>query len=148
MSGGVMQCHVDSPTMEADDATRRLEEAMNTQRLDLRLKWNEIARRAGISTETLFRFRKGARSDEATRAVEQALGWARGSVDAILSGGEPTRDDDDNQQDTREDRGEFDELREIAAKARALAEESFEYASQLEERLDRLGQSGEGRAAR
>lgn len=152
MSGYVMPCHVDFRGMEAEEATRRLEDAMNARRLDMRVKWNEIARRADISTETLYRFRKGSRSDEATRAVEDALSWPRGTVDRILNTGEVPKLDQRElasaePEPTGDTRAELAELRKLAEETRVRAEESIEFVDNLLNRVDRLLQTEEHRAA-
>ncbi|MEU9349066.1 helix-turn-helix transcriptional regulator [Streptomyces sp. NPDC048278] len=70
----------------------RLDEAMNHRRLELRLKWRDLANAAGITYEALRSIRRGeSRPTEITaRALDDVLRWAPGSVYAILGGGEPT----------------------------------------------------------
>ena len=70
----------------------RLDEAMNQRRLELRLKWRDLAEAAGITYEALRAIRRGeSRPTEFTaRALDAVLQWAPGSVHAILGGGEPT----------------------------------------------------------
>lgn len=70
----------------------RLDEAMNQRRLELRLKWRDLANAAGITYEALRAIRRGeSRPTEFTaRALDEVLRWAPGSVYAILNGGEPT----------------------------------------------------------
>lgn len=72
------------------DATR-LSEAMEKRRLELRMKWTQVAERADLSQAGLGAIRRGERSPSPlTRArIEHALQWAPGSVDAIMAGGEP-----------------------------------------------------------
>lgn len=72
------------------DATR-LSEAMERRRLELRMKWTQVAERADLSQAGLGAIRRGERSPSPlTRArIEHALEWAPGSVDAILAGGDP-----------------------------------------------------------
>jgi hypothetical protein len=77
----------------------RLNAAMTESRLDLRLRWTEVAKRAGIDSSTLRRIRygEGAISDLAARGLEDALEWPHGTIAALL-GGEPLADpglDDD-----------------------------------------------------
>lgn len=71
---------------------RRLSEAMEKRRLELRMKWTQVADRADLSGAGLSAIRRGDRSPSPlTRArIEHALGWAPGSVEAILDGREPT----------------------------------------------------------
>lgn len=70
----------------------RLGRLMNERRLDLTLKWQQIAQRAGITVTTLGAVRKGrnAPTADTKHGLERALQWASGSVDAILAGGDPT----------------------------------------------------------
>lgn len=116
--------------METDKAEQRLEQAMNERRLDLGMRWNEVARRAGVSTETLFRFRKGLRTEETTHAVERALQWQRGSVDIILAGGQPSADAGTSEV-RHDDRNDVAELKRMAA---AL----IEHAEQLQKHIEAL----------
>lgn len=71
--------------MDEQDAQQRLEEAMDQARQDLDIKWVDVARGAGISTETLFRFRKGQRTPDMTRKVERFYGWPRGYIEALAN---------------------------------------------------------------
>jgi transcriptional regulator with XRE-family HTH domain len=70
----------------------RLDEAMNQRRLELRLKWRDLASTAGVTYEALRAIRRGeSRPTEFTaRALDEVLHWASGSIHAILNGGEPT----------------------------------------------------------
>ncbi|GGM64347.1 hypothetical protein GCM10012275_38660 [Longimycelium tulufanense] len=71
----------------------RLADAMERRRLELRMRWKDVAAAGDIAYETLRAIRKG-KGDEIRGltkvAIETALRWAPGSVDVILSGGEPT----------------------------------------------------------
>jgi transcriptional regulator with XRE-family HTH domain len=90
-----------------DDVTQRLNDAMNERRIDLGLKWTDVARRAGVSKETVLRFRSGPRTPETTAKIERALGWPRGYLDAIAAGEPPP---------TAASRvGELEQLRDLAA---------------------------------
>lgn len=73
------------------DPARRLAEKLNDRRIALRLQWQEVADRAGISAAHLRNVRngQGALGDLAEANLEDALRWKRGSVNAILQGGEP-----------------------------------------------------------
>lgn len=70
----------------------RLDQAMNRRRLELRLNWRELADAAGISYTALRAIRRGDyRPTELTaRALDEALQWELGSVQAVLNGDEPT----------------------------------------------------------
>lgn len=55
------------------------------------LSLDEVAERAGISRQTLYRLRDGAPAYAKTlRNVEAIFDWAPGSLEAIDAGGEPT----------------------------------------------------------
>lgn len=71
----------------------RLDHAMNERRLDLDMKWNDLAEAAGIKPESLRAIRRGDHgpSDLTARRLDDALRWQRGSVKRILDdAGEPT----------------------------------------------------------
>lgn len=79
--------------MTADtDALTRLGEYVERRIAELGLNYSAVCRAGGFSDETLSKIRKGTiRARHSTyHGLEQALLWERGSVDAILSGGEPT----------------------------------------------------------
>jgi hypothetical protein len=69
----------------------RLDDAMDARRLDLDLRWREVADRARLNEATLRAIRVGRNkpSQLAKRRIEEALQWASGSVDAVMAGGEP-----------------------------------------------------------
>lgn len=75
-----------------DPNRERLSERMEDRRKELRLKWTQVGRRGGMSPQNLLRIRNGVISitEDAADSVEDGLFWARGSVQAILDGGEPT----------------------------------------------------------
>lgn len=85
---------------DADERNRRrLASAIDDRRLELRLPWADVATRAGITRQTLRRVRRES-SDITSltkRGIEQALAWQRGSIDAVLAGGEPTPVDDQDE---------------------------------------------------
>lgn len=75
-----------------DEAAREvLAAAMEQRRIDLRLRWEEIAAMAGISTAHLRKFRRGegGLGAVATARLEEALEWAPGSLRSIESGLDP-----------------------------------------------------------
>jgi hypothetical protein len=69
-----------------------LDRHMNGRRKKLGLRWVDVAQRGGITTQTLRELRAGIREPrELTKAaIERALEWAAGSIDAIRDGDEPT----------------------------------------------------------
>ncbi len=72
-------------------ARKRLADCMESRRLDLRLTWGQVAERGGTTTETLRQARTGSTRimPLTRRAIEDGLGWAKGSVRAVLDGGDP-----------------------------------------------------------
>lgn len=72
-----------------------LADAVMAQRGRLGLTQEELAAKAGISVDTVQAIEHGHRTTFRTRtkaALEGALGWAPGSIDAIAAGGTPTID--------------------------------------------------------
>lgn len=104
----------------------RLDRAMNARRLDLRMNWRELSEAAGISYEALRGIRRGDyRPSELTaRALDEALRWERGGVEAILAGGDATPMDVSATRQDREARSArlHRELNEEREKLRELTE--------------------------
>lgn len=75
----------------SSDRRDLLEHWMNHRRRELRIKWTEVARRAGMSVQNVLRIRKGqiSISEDAADGVEDALQWARGSVQRVIQEGAP-----------------------------------------------------------
>lgn len=69
------------------EAPGRLGAAMDQRRIELRLRWTQVAERAGMSIGHLSRIRKDEAppSPLAAANIETALEWAPGTVDRILS---------------------------------------------------------------
>jgi len=65
---------------------------MRERGIELGKRWVQIAREAGITTSALGGIRRGQYrpSPHTARALERALKWEPGSIDAILAGGDPT----------------------------------------------------------
>lgn len=70
----------------------RLARLMDERRDDLELHWNEVAELAGLTREGLRKIRYGIAGIQTTskHGLEKALHWERGSINAILAGGNPT----------------------------------------------------------
>lgn len=70
----------------------RLAGLMDERRLELDMKWEEVAAAAGIKPPTLRAIRNGTNhpSPLTMRGIDRALRWEPGSVDAVLAGGTPT----------------------------------------------------------
>lgn len=84
----------------------RLDTAMDARRLKLGLSWNQLAGKAGITSEALRAIRRGKNRGRVLtrRKLDEALQWEPGSVDALFEGridpeevreAEPARPDDD-----------------------------------------------------
>lgn len=75
------------------EARRRLAMYMDSRRLELDMKWMDVALASRVSYETLRDIRNGTRGDIrglTKRAIETGLRWEHGSIDRILRGGEPS----------------------------------------------------------
>lgn len=76
-----------------------IDQAIDARRRQLGWRWKDVYDRSGLSQETVRQIRHGLR-DEAARTtdseprLEDALGWTRGSIQAIREGGRPTLADD------------------------------------------------------
>lgn len=70
----------------------RLKAAIDARAAELGLRYREVASRAHMTESNLFRIRTGEieLSNAARIALEDALEWERGSMQAILDGGQPT----------------------------------------------------------
>lgn len=70
----------------------RLSEEMRQRGIKLGKRWVQIAKDADITTSALGAIRRGEYrpSPHTAAALDEALGWEVGSVEAILDGGEPT----------------------------------------------------------
>lgn len=68
-----------------------LDQAMTERSLHVKKRWVDIAREAGITTSALSGIRRGEYKPSAhtARALEDALHWEHGSIEAILTGGKP-----------------------------------------------------------
>lgn len=68
----------------------KLDGWMDERRLELRITWTEVARRAGMTAQNLIRIRKDRIriSWDAADGIEDALLWTRGSIEAAVTRGE------------------------------------------------------------
>ena len=69
----------------------RLARYIDQRRLELGMKWDEVAAAAGIKPPTLRAIRNGTNSPSplTMRGLDRALQWAPGSVEQILKGSDP-----------------------------------------------------------
>lgn len=73
-----------------------VEQALNDARLDAGIRWSELADKAGLSVETLYRYRKGTlRTEDSTRKLERVLGLPRGYLAALERGETPPAEHDE-----------------------------------------------------
>lgn len=86
--------------------TTPLDAEMDRRRLELGLKWRDVARIGNISYEAVRAARagEGRPSDLTQSGIERALQWRPGSVAAIMDDGKPTPSESDRLQRTPEDR--------------------------------------------
>ena len=70
---------------------QRLNRALEARRVELDMRWGDLAARARIAVQTLGAIRAGrnAPSVLTARRLEDVLGWQHGSIDAILDGRDP-----------------------------------------------------------
>lgn len=74
------------------EARRPLSEAMDARRVELDLRWRDVAARAGLSVEAINALRAGRSGSPTPRTktnLERALLWPPGTIDAYLERREP-----------------------------------------------------------
>jgi len=72
------------------DPRQRLAEQMEARRLELGLRWQDVAEAAGVSLKTLHSARTGKDVAPLTRrSIAEGLQWTPDSVDRILAGADP-----------------------------------------------------------
>lgn len=77
------------------EAADRLLAATEARRVELGKRWRQVYEEAGLTHQTLNRWRKGHPVDPLTeRALEEALLWGPGAREAITKGREPARRED------------------------------------------------------
>jgi hypothetical protein len=77
--------------MPTTQPQHRLGVLMDQRRGELRLRWKDVAARAGISYEGIRAVRNGTGAIRALTelGIEDALQWERGSIRSVLDGGDP-----------------------------------------------------------
>jgi len=70
----------------------RFDEALQERIDELDMTWGDLSRVSGVHEVTLRALRRGENKPSARtkRRIEDAVQWARGSIDAIYGGGSPT----------------------------------------------------------
>lgn len=68
---------------------------IDERRAELGMRWQDLAEAAGVSRQRLYEIRDSGSASSRMRTttkkkIERALQWERGSIDAILRGGDPT----------------------------------------------------------
>jgi transcriptional regulator with XRE-family HTH domain len=125
----------------ATDNVSRLKELIERKRLDLGIEYKELAGRAEIAPETLRALRSSGRASSLTkRRLERVLDWEPGSIDAVLSGDDPTPLEASGQASNSE-AATLEELRAENAELRAQVEEVEELRRELQglrDEIDRL----------
>ena len=73
------------------DSGRRLSDLIEQRRLELGLRWKQVAKAGGISYESIRAIRSGTADMRSLtgHGIETGLRWEPGSVERILAGGEP-----------------------------------------------------------
>jgi len=73
------------------EARQRLAGRMEDRRIELRLRWQDVAEAGGLSLKTLHSVRTGSAgiAPLTERGIDQGLQWESGSVRSIIGGGEP-----------------------------------------------------------
>lgn len=71
---------------DGDEVRARLDREMDRRRLELHLRWNQVAERAGMTYGNLHKIRKGqtALTEFAKSGLERALDWPRGHIDQSI----------------------------------------------------------------
>jgi hypothetical protein len=71
---------------DSDEIATRLDSAMNERRLELRLRWNQVAERAEMTPGNLHKIRRGhiSLTELAKTGLENALQWPRGHIDQLV----------------------------------------------------------------
>ncbi|PRX90701.1 helix-turn-helix domain-containing protein [Allonocardiopsis opalescens] len=88
-----------------DPQHARLDGYLDQRRRQLHLQWKDLAKKAALSDQGIRELRKGKTQPRipTMRALEDELGWERGSIDATLAGGEPAIASQDGQAPTPAD---------------------------------------------
>ncbi len=73
------------------EARRRLGELMDQRRLELGLRWQDVAEAGGVSLKALHSARTGNASIRplTQQAIENGLRWEHGSIQCVMDDGDP-----------------------------------------------------------
>lgn len=120
----------------------RLDRAIDARVIDMGISYVELAERAGISDVSLRNYRKGRGNlrPRNQRKLENALGWAPGSIAAILAGDEPAASDGGTESVTADElRQEIADLKDEVANLDVKHERNRPYiVDHLERRIAEL----------
>ncbi|MEU5853991.1 hypothetical protein ABZ799_01565 [Nocardiopsis dassonvillei] len=79
-----------------NQTAQRLDALIDRRRLDLGLRWKDVADTVGVTQQTLLEARKGRQISELTAAgIERFMNWKPGSVARILDGSDPIPEEAD-----------------------------------------------------
>lgn len=71
--------------------TRDIKSWIEERRVELGLTIDELAERSGVARGTIYNLYNGRNPwNSKKQALEDALGWTRGSIDTVRAGGSPT----------------------------------------------------------
>lgn len=112
----------------------RLKTAIEGRAVELRLKLSQVAARAEMSAANFLRIRNGevALTPLAIAAIEHALEWERGSVQAVLDGDPPTPRGD-TRAEPHPPRGTAEELADQIAELQRLQARTEQVLNRVEE---------------
>lgn len=99
---------------------------MEQRRVELRMSWREVSTAAGMSYEGLRAIRKGDRRPNAVTKgrLEDALHWEPGSIDKLLTGGDPTEAKQQSRPNPDELEGIIEDLTAVLERFRRWRRES------------------------
>jgi len=83
--------------MDGPERRQQLDQLIDGRRRQLRLRWNQVVQRAGMSAQNLRLIRQGVIgvTVDAADRIEDALEWARGSITGFLDDGTPPQPRDE-----------------------------------------------------
>lgn len=120
-----------------DESRQRVHDSMTARRDELGMSQQDLANAAGVGLSSVGRLERGQIiAPKIEKRIEEALGWRRGSIDAIRAGREPTLLDEPEPEPEPE-HDEDAELREMAHSIQQVAEELLRRLDERDEREKR-----------